>query len=71
MLALIYHLIGFTDLLPDGEVRNDIGFSYNTLSALNIAVHLFIILRRGYNNIRRFCLKRKHEKLVKQAQIKK
>ena len=44
ILALSYHLLGFTDLVPDAVIRNKIGFSYMGVTLLNIGVHLIFLV---------------------------
>ena len=41
----MYHLICFTDFVPEPEIRYTLGYTYVIFAASNILVHLLLILR--------------------------
>ena len=70
-LVLTYFLFCFSDFVPDPETRGALGIQYNNTTFLNIAVHLYIMLRGSFVAVRLSCRKRRHNKLVKKAQTNK
>ena len=43
-LILMYHLLCFTDFLPDAEFRYYLGYSYVFFAVGNISIHLLLII---------------------------
>ena len=51
-LFLLYHLMCFTDMVPEPEDRYNIGYSFIAIAFINVAVHLILIIKTNYRVIR-------------------
>ena len=67
-IVLTYFLLCFSDFVPEPETRSELGIHYNNTTFLNMAVHLYIMLRGSFLAVRLSCRKRRYNKLVKKAQ---
>ena len=65
ILALTYFLFCFTDFVPEAETRYKLGFYYIATSFVNIAVHMFLMLRSSFVKARLSCRKRRYEKRIR------
>ena len=61
-ILLMYHLQLFTDFVPLAETRSDLGISFITFISLNVAVHVFFLLRQNYHDIKRKIQIKLHKK---------
>ena len=48
---LMYHLICFTDFVPDPDIRYNLGYSYVFFASGNILIHLLSILRSNFDKL--------------------
>ena len=47
-LFLIYHLMCFSDLVPEPKDRYNIGYSFIAVAFMNVATHLALIIVANY-----------------------
>ena len=59
-LILIYHLLSFTDFVPNVNTRDFVGSSMVYTTGLNLFVNLFVVF---YGSISNTCRKMKLKKL--------
>ena len=46
-LILLYHLVCFSDIVPQHHIRYNLGYPYISVAFINIAVHLVLIVREN------------------------
>ena len=51
-LLLLYHLMCFSDMVPQHQIRYTIGYSFITTASINIGTHLILILMENIGVIR-------------------
>ena len=51
LFLLIYHLICFTDFVPEAETRYTMGYSYIFFAVISLFVHSFVLLRTNVMRI--------------------
>ena len=59
-VVLMYHLMCFSDFVPNASTRSELGKSFIFFIFLNVSVHLFFMLKESYSKLklrlmRRFC----------------
>ena len=52
ILLLLYHLMCFSDMVPQHQIRYSIGYSYIVCACTDICLHLVLILRENIKVIR-------------------
>ena len=52
ILLLLYHLMCFSDMVPEHQIRYSIGYSYIVCACTDICLHLVLILRENIRNVR-------------------
>ena len=55
MLLLTYHLICFTDFVPDPAMRSDLGLSYIYTNFTNIGFHVVLMLGTSISGVKTNC----------------
>ena len=68
-LALLYHLICFSDMVPDPHNRYNIGYSFIAVGFLNIAVHLIFIVSSSVGVLKQKCRHRYSKKNAKKQPL--
>ena len=58
-VVLMYHLMCFSNFVPEAETRNQIGFSFIGIASMNILVHFYLLARENVVKLKEFCGKAK------------
>ena len=70
IVCLLYHLMCFSDFVPDAEIRSKLGLSYIALALFNILVHLCLISRDTLLKLKsKICKKCIEKRLVERAKL--
>lgn len=56
---LLYHVILFTNFVPDPETRYGLGWSFIFFTACNMLVHLSLLCKETYYSMKESCCKKK------------
>ena len=67
---LLYHLICFTDFIPEATVRYQIGYSYVLFVIVSIAVHTAILLINSFGGIKKWWMP-KHRVIMYKRELAK
>ena len=68
-ILLVYHLFMFTDWLPLAQTRYIMGWSFITVTVMNLAFHLFNLISNSVSSMRMKC-RRTHHKWVMARSVK-
>jgi len=69
-LALMYHVLLFTDFVLDVNIRYMIGYSFITCMAIFISVHVFLMIRDTLLKCRDLSRKKQKKKRDKKAKLR-
>ena len=53
--VLLYHVVLFSNLVPDPETRYGIGWSFILFTGANMSVHLSLLCKETYHNMKESC----------------
>ena len=67
LIVLMYHMMLFTQFVPDAGVRYQIGFSCAGFLVLSTAINMFLLFVTPFRLLQRLCRIRYHKKKAKKA----
>lgn len=65
LILILYHILSFTALVPDAEVKYIMGYSCSTVLVLGIATNLILLVSSSVTAIKRKCRLRAAKKTLK------
>ena len=57
-IVLMYHIMCFSDFVPEASTRSGLGIGFITIIFSNVAVHLFFMIKDNYERVKQKIMKK-------------